>query len=191
MTQQAMANSRQSSDCLVLRARREADALGQLYDRHYAGVLRYCACRLFSRHIAEDVTSEVFLAVARQIRCFDGQTEQEFVAWLYSIATNRINAHIRSTARRKVLFEEAARHRRALAQADDDPPEQMDWPTLYVAIASLKDREQTLVVLRCFERWPFDQIAAALGLKPVTARVTFNRALKKLRTRLEMPFGRH
>ena len=184
-----MANSSQSYDFLVQRARREADALGQLYDRHYAGVLRYCVHRLFSREVAEDVTSEVFLAVARQIRSFGGRTEQQFVCWLYGIATNQINACIRSSTRRKALLAEAARVRRTLAQAGDDPPEQMDWPTLYAAIASLADREQALVALRCFEQWPFDRVAAVLGLRPVTARVAFNRALKRLRSRLEEGFG--
>ena len=46
---------------LVIRARREAEALGQLYDTYYDKVLRFCVYRLFNREVAEDVTSVVFL----------------------------------------------------------------------------------------------------------------------------------
>jgi len=39
---------------LLRRARRDPQALGLLYDRHYPGVLRYCMHRLFVREAAED-----------------------------------------------------------------------------------------------------------------------------------------
>ncbi|MBN2582154.1 MAG: sigma-70 family RNA polymerase sigma factor [Planctomycetes bacterium] len=185
-----MADSAPPYDSLVPRARQDARALGQLYDRHYPGVLRYCVCRLFSRDAAEEVTSEVFLAVARQIRDFDGRTEEQFVCWLYGIATRQVNAHIRSATRRKALLADAVRVRQAAARPDDDPPEPMDWPTLYAALASLKPREQALVTLRCFEQWPFERIAAALTLRPVAARVAYGRALERLRSRLGEAFGR-
>ena len=190
MTIGAVVTGAGNGDDLVRRARRDAQSLGQLYDRHYAGVFRYCVHRLFVREAAEDVTSQVFLHVAEQIRSFSGSTEADFRNWLYAIAGNQANAYLRKRARRKALLEAAARQGRIAVKAGSDCPGELDWPKLYEAIAALSPREQTIVTLRSFEGWPFEQIAAALEIKPVTARVAFSRALKKLRARLAKSLGR-
>ncbi|MBN2457271.1 MAG: hypothetical protein JXB29_12165 [Sedimentisphaerales bacterium] len=61
-------NAKQTdSDSLILRARTDADALGELYELYYERIFRFCVHRLFDREIAEDLTSSIFLAVARQV----------------------------------------------------------------------------------------------------------------------------
>ncbi len=190
MTIRAMARGAGNSDDLVWRARREAGALGHLYDRHYAGVLRYCVHRLFVREAAEDVTSQVFLQVVERIRHFAGTTEQDFRNWLYAITGNQIRAYLRKRARRKALLEAAVRQGRIQLGTSADCGPELDWPTLYQAIAELTEREQTIVTLRSFEQLPFEQIAAVLEIELVTARVAFSRALKKLRARLAKSLGR-
>ena len=190
MTIGAMARDAGDSDELVTRARHDAEALGQLYDRHYAGVLRYCVHRLFLREVAEDVTSQVFLDVAKRIRYFAGTTENDFRNWLYAIAGNQLRAYLRKRARRKRLLEAAVRQGRVGVGPSADCEGELDWPTLYQAIAALSAREQTVITLRSFEQLPFEQIAAVLRIKPVTARVAFSRALKKLRKRLMKSLGR-
>ena len=57
-------------DDLVFRARTQADALGRLYEMHYERILGFCVYRLFNKEIAEDITSAVFLEVARGIGTF-------------------------------------------------------------------------------------------------------------------------
>src|SRR4030042_3429189 len=94
-----MAEPVQSSACddLVVRAKSRPEALGRLYELYYDRIFRFCVHRLFDRAAAEDVTSSVFLTVARTMRGFGGRTAQEFRAWLYTIAANQANAHIRQT----------------------------------------------------------------------------------------------
>src|SRR4030042_217234 len=93
---------------LVLRAKTQAEALGRLYEMYYERIFRFCVYRLFNKEIAEDVTSAVFLNVARGIRSFKGRSEQDFRNWLYAIATNQANAYIRKSSRPKKLLAEAA-----------------------------------------------------------------------------------
>ena len=133
---------------LVIRARMDADALGQLYELHYERIFRFCVHRLFNKEIAEDVTSTVFLTVARQIRSFTGRTEADFRNWLYAIAANQANAYIRKTSRREKLLEEAAC---STMTAGTDCTDNLDWPTLYKAILKLKPKHQTIVALRFFD----------------------------------------
>lgn len=186
MATEAMTADADSSSELVLRARTNRDALGQLYDRHYAGVLRYCIHRLFEREAAEDVTSTVFLDVARQVRSFTGQTEQDFANWLYAIATNQVNAYIRRTLRHRQLLDQAAQRQQIRLHTDRDQQieRRLDWPRLYEAIAALGPREQAVITLRSFEDLPYERIATVVGVSIWNARTLHHRALNKLRATL-------
>ena len=174
---------RTEDDDLVLRARTEADALGRLYELYYERIFRFCVHRLFNKEIAEDVTSTVFLEVARGIRTFAGQTEQNFQNWLYAIAVNQANAYIRKTSRRKKLLAEAAGSMTASGNNTDKSSE-LDWPRLYAAILKLKPEHQTIVTLRFFENLQFAQIAQILHIKEATLRVKLHRILNELRNHL-------
>lgn len=170
-------------DGLVLRARTEAEALGRLYELYYERIFRFCVHRLFDKEIAEDVTSAVFLEVARGIRRFAGRTEQDFGNWVYAIAANQANAYIRKTSRRKKLLAEAAGSVRVSHSTDD--ASEPDWPGLYAAILKLKPLHQTIVTLRFFENLSYEQIARILNVKDATLRVAVHRILDKLRSYLQ------
>ena len=173
-------------DDLVLRARTEAEALGRLYEMYYERIFRFCVHRLFHKEIAEDVTSTVFLEVARRIRSFQGRTEQDFRNWLYVIAANQANAYIRKTSRRRKLLAKAVAAKEH--SACDDLAE-LDWPRLYAAILRLRPEHQTIITLRFFENLPFEQIAQIMDTTQTTARVTVHRILKRLKNRLQDSFG--
>jgi RNA polymerase sigma-70 factor (ECF subfamily) len=172
------------SNDLVLCARTEAGVLGQLYEMYYQRIFRFCVHRLFNKQIAEDVTSTVFLQVARRIHSFKGRTEDDFRNWLYAIAANHTNAYIRKSSRRKQLLAEVTAAITTADSAPDDPPE-LDWPTLYAAILKLKPAHQTIVTLRFFENADFEQIAKIINAREATVRVTLHRILKKLKSHLQ------
>jgi len=173
-------------DDLVLRARTQADALGRLYELYYEPIFRFCVHRLFIKEIAEDITSTVFLEVARGIRSFEGRTEQDFRNWLYVIAANQANAYVRKTSRRKRLLAEAARSMRAFKNTEEAP--EPDWPRLYAAILKLKPKHQTIVTLRFFENFSYEQIAQIQNVKEATLRVTLHRIVNQLRIQLKTVF---
>jgi RNA polymerase sigma-70 factor (ECF subfamily) len=174
-------------DDLVLRAKTDSDALAELYELYYERIFRFCMHRLFYREIAEDVTSIVFLEVARKIRGFRGQTDQDFRNWVYTIAVNQTNAYIRKSLRRRRLLAKAADSLAGSPDNDGGSPK-LDWPRLYAAIVKLKPQHQTIVTLRFFENLPFEQIAQILDITQSTARVTMHRVLNKLRKTLQNSF---
>jgi RNA polymerase sigma-70 factor, ECF subfamily len=174
--------AKRAGDDLVVRARTDRDAFGQLYDIHYPGVFRYCFRRLFVRAVAEDVTSDVFVNVASNMSRFAGATEEDFRRWVFRIATNEVNAYVRQSKRRRGLLEEAARSGKlSAAVADQAGAESLDWPALYQAILSLKPRDQAIVHLRFFEQMSHEQIADVLQQRVATVRAGLSRALEKLR----------
>lgn len=177
-------------DDLVVAAKSQAGALGQLYELYYERIFRFLVHRLFNKATAEDITSSVFLTVAKSMRAFKGSTEQDFRAWIYTIAANQANAYIRKTTRRKRLMENVVAQRRA-AQVEGDSPfdGQLDWPALYAAISRLKDEHQTIVTLRFFENMDYEEIGRIVEARPATVRVTLHRVLRRLKEALRGDLG--
>jgi RNA polymerase sigma-70 factor (ECF subfamily) len=174
-------------DDLVILAKSQAAALGRLYELYYDRILRFCVHRLFNRSVAEDITSSVFLTVARTMREFKGRTEQDFRSWVYTIAANQANAHIRETLRHQRLMGNVVARRRERLDAETGEPgsdadawSDLDWPTLYAAIRELKPDHQTLLTLRFFENMDYDEIARITGTRAATIRVTLHRILRRL-----------
>lgn len=182
--------SEEMMDDLVVAAKTSSDAFGKLFDRFYPSIFAYCMRRLVLRGLAEDVTSEVFLKVAGNIRDFPGTREQDFCRWLFRIATNEINAHLRQSIRRRELLEGAVR----LGQIDASVSTailETDWPVswedVYRELQQLSDREQSIISLRFFAGHKHEEIAQVLELKSGSVRVALSRALDKLRDRLQTP----
>jgi len=171
-------------DALVVAARSNREAFGRLYEVYYERILGYCLRRLNQKTVAEDVCGEAFLYVARKMPSFRGETEQDFRRWVYRIATNEVNAYLRRDIRRKKLWDDALLQKRLPVSnptSPNEPNDSVDWPLVHQAIRHLNDKEQTIVTLRLLEEMAFDEIAAIINVLPGTVRVTYSRAIKKLR----------
>lgn len=176
-----------TEDDLVKLARTDRNAFGELFDHFYPLIFAYCMRRLVVRASAEDVASEVFLKVAQGIQGFPGLCVEDFRRWLFRIATNEINAHLRQAIRRQELLEAAAQMGRISASVSGpllEDSSQLDWQEVYEALGSLTDREQSIISLRFFGGLKHEQIAEVLELEVGTIRVAMSRALERLRLRL-------
>jgi RNA polymerase sigma-70 factor (ECF subfamily) len=187
-------DAQQSSplDALVASAKSDRAAFGRLYEAYYERIFRYCLRRLYQRAAAEDVTSDVFLFVARKMRTFGGATEQDFRRWVYRIATTESNAYLRRTRRRAELLSHAVHEHRLptpSAEGDRQSWEALDWPVVYQAIAQLTPREQAVVTLRLFDDLPYEEIAHAAGVRVGAARTAYSRAIARLRALLTPRFN--
>ena len=170
---------------LIGDARSDPAAFARLYRRHYDAVFRYCVHRLFQRQTAEDITSAVFLKVVENLGRFEGN-EQQFRNWLYKIATNAVNDHLRKAARRSVLFK-AAREQansRVVDRQRPAEPSAENLARLKRAMFELKPRYQTIITLRFFENLKLTEIAEVVGSSPGTVRSQLARALAKLRKKI-------
>ena len=175
-------NSRAANEGqLTGEARSDPAAFARLYRRHYDAVFRYCVHRLFDRQSAEDVTSAVFLSVVENFSRFKGN-KQDFRNWLYKIATNAVNEHLRKAARRKDLLKATCEQANYQA-ADCGQSERL--ALLKQAILTLRPRYQTIITLRFFENLKLTEIAEVLASSPATVRSQLARALAKLRRKMD------
>ncbi len=168
---------------IVVRARVDAAALGTLYEKYYERIYRFCVHRVYSREAAEDVAGSTFLAVAGKIAEFGGETEDEFKAWVYAIAANYANSHIRKNLRQKELLKTNASI--IIKQELSSQSSSQDWPAVYSAIRKLKPLSQTIITLRYFEDFTHEQIAQVVDKKPSSVRVILHRSIKALRKQLK------
>jgi len=158
-------------------------AFVRLYRSSYDVIFRYCVHRLFDRHTAEDMTSEVFLKAARHAHRFEGLDETQFRNWLYRVATNEINTHIRKTTRRERLL-------RFFGQGPDrdvsvrNETDTDDLERLKKAVLALKPGYQAVITLRFTENLTHNEIAGVLDVSPGTVRSRLSRAVAELRARL-------
>ncbi len=138
-----MDNDSQSAE----KARNDSTDFIRLYRRHYDAIFRYCVHRLFERTAAEDVTSEVFLKVVKNIENFEG-SEKQFRNWLYRIATNAVNNYLRKAACRNNVLKMAGE----LTNGEISDCGELDKKTavlkLKEAVFALKPRYQTIITLR-------------------------------------------
>ena len=174
-----------ADDSRMIRTHYDPDAFVRLYRKYYDAIFRYCVHRLFERVTAEDITSEVFLKVVENFEGFRGN-EQQFPKWLYRIATNAINQHLRKTARRsnllKVVREQTG------GQTVDSEKSSEKWILLRDAILALKPRYQTIIILRFFENMKLTEVAEVLDSSPGTIRSQLARALARLKKTLGPKF---
>jgi len=180
-----LTNSETDQDILIKEACSDRAAFARLYRMHYERVFRYCCRRLFNRHAAEDVTSEVFFRVMKTISTFDGNSKG-FRNWLYRIATNAVNDHLKTAKRRADTITNAAQQhgRGRVFAAESDKDLQKKNLAVKKAILSLKPKYQTVITLRFFEKMKLIEIAEILGQNPATIRSQLARGLSKLRKEL-------
>ena len=167
---------------LIAEALSDPAVFVKLYRRHYDAVFRYCIHRLFDRQTAEDITAEVFLKVVENLHRFKG-SKQQFSNWLYKIATNAVNDHLRKTARRNTILKGT---RQQIGSQFADCDESVEKLTLLrEAVLSLRPRYQAIITLRFFENLKLTEIAEVLDSSPGTVRSQLARALAKLRKKLK------
>ena len=150
-------------------------------------VMRFLRAR--DSQVAEDLASEVWLAVAGSIGEFRGD-ERGFRAWVFTIARRRLVDHFRLSSRRRtdVVSDEAFGE---LAAPDATEPAALDrlaGADAAAWVGSVLSPEQTdVVLLRVLGDLDAEQVGELMGRSANWVRVTQHRALRKLAERLESP----
>lgn len=155
-------------------AKGDVSALGEVYDRHAAALLRF-ASRASSPHDAEDLVQATFVTVIKIAGTYDGRTD-DARAWLYGITARLIQERRRSIVRfARALLRLPSD---SASIVDRDGPCQSD---LERGLRSLSDAKRVVLVLAEVEGYTCDEIASMLNVPVGTVWTRLHHARKDLR----------
>ncbi len=80
-----------------------AEHFDMLYARYFPRIYSFVYSRIRSHADCEEIVQETFLAVFRSIDRYRGSSS--LLAWIYGIARNLLNNHVRSAQRRRERIE--------------------------------------------------------------------------------------
>ena len=168
---------------IVALALQNPRAFGELFDRYWNDIFKFCYYRLGDWHRSEDVASQVFLEAIANLRSFDARNQSDsFRAWLYGIARN-VTASARRTQQRHptVPIEQATE----LIDRADSPEDQAfaadELARLRVLLQQLSPDQQELVELRLVGLTSLE-IAQVLGKSHDAVRKAQSRTMAALKT---------
>nr|WP_202035154.1 RNA polymerase sigma factor [Streptomyces mexicanus] len=130
---------------------------------------------------AEDVASEAWLQIARDLRRFSGDADR-FRGWAARIARNRALDHIRMRGRRPAIGGDETELTGRPAESDtaSEAIESLATGTTLSLIARLPQDQAEAVVLRVVMGLDAKTAAETLGKRPGAVRTAAHRGLKRL-----------
>lgn len=130
---------------------------------------------------AEDVASEAWLQIARDLDRFSGDADR-FRGWAARIARNRALDHIRMRGRRPAIGGDETELTGKPADADtaDEAMESLATGDALALIAQLPQDQAEAVVLRVVVGLDAKSAAQTLGKRPGAVRTAAHRGLKRL-----------
>jgi RNA polymerase sigma-70 factor (ECF subfamily) len=135
----------------------------------------------------DDLTSETFLAVFRNIRTFGG-TAANFRSWVFVIAHRRLQDERRRSARRPMPaddFDEAAPTLAAPLDTADEVLRALATARVIEVCDCLPSEQRSVLLLRIIGDLTVDQVAEVLGKSPGAVKQLQRRAFEAVRTMVE------
>jgi len=165
----------------------DGPTLEAFYREHVEAVQRFVARRVDDPQLAADLTADVFLAAIEAAASYrdDRGTPR---AWLFGIARIVVASQSRREARRRRATQRIEGRR--LLEGEDVAriQERIDAAakarSLHAALGRLPDSERVVFELVALDELSVGDAAAALGIRPVTARARLHRARTTLRRQL-------
>jgi len=147
-----------------------------LYRRHAPAVLRFAWGLSGSRERAEDIVSETFVRVLTRAPRIETRTA---LAYLLAVARNIFIDGVRKEWREVPLPEQVSA---GDARVEERLDERARIAAALEAIGTLPEGERSAFLLRVDHELSYEEIAAALGISVVAAKVRVHRARVRLAT---------
>ena len=197
-----MPNSEKDAPAALAEARRGSrQALGQLFEQ-YRNYLLLIAQRDLDPAVrakggASDLVQETFLEAQRDFERFQGDTEEELLAWLKKLLSNNLKNFARryATAKRQIRRELPLESAWSSHAGRNRLPDSARSPCDLViaaerarrvreALGRLPAEYRAVLLLRCRDDLPFEEIGRRLGRTKNAAQKLCARALDRFKHEL-------
>lgn len=157
----------------------DQEMFASLYDTYLERIYRYVCCRVGDEHLAEDITSQVFLKAWENLASYQvGQSP--FISWLYRIAHNAVIDHYRAKKITVPLEEISLGKLSHHDNVDERLDGQIQSKKLRDALKTLTDEQQQVLLLKFVGGMSTEEIAHHLGKHQGAIRALQMRGLQGL-----------
>ena len=159
----------------------KTDVMEKIYLEYREKVLRYVRKRVHNEADAEDVTSDIFLKVLSSIDSFD-EEKATLSTWIYTVAHNTVCNYYRSQGRAALSIDEGVA---VPSDEDDEIENEILKENLAIALETLSEREQDMIVLYYYHEIPLRDIAIKMGITYTNAKFIKHNAIGKLKLAMQ------
>lgn len=156
-----------------------------LYEKYIKKIYDFVYYKTHHKETAEDLVSLVFMKALEKISGFDS-SKGTFQAWLYQIARNSVIDHYRTKKQDKNIDDVWDLSGHEDLQKDFDAKEKLENVEKY--LAELKSEHRDIIIMRVWQGMSHAEIGQVLGKSEASIKMTYSRAIRKLRK--EMPLGK-
>ena len=156
------------------------DVMEKIYLEYREKVFRYVRGKVRNLADAEDVTSEIFWRVQTALDSYD-EEKSTLSTWIYTITHNTVCNYYREQSKRALSLDEND----LCSDTDDGVMSEIEneilKENLAIALETLTEREQDIIVLYYYHEIPLRDIAIKMGITYTNAKFIKHQAISKLR----------
>lgn len=154
-----------------------------LYQRYFQRVYNFTYLRLRNHADTEEVVQETFTAVFRSVGAFEGKSS--LLSWIYGIAKNNVNNHLRRSKARELRLEKAEPELLSSSSLSNFTPEeqltlQRCTDAVQERLAQVADWQAEIFVLRHVENLSIGEIASRMSRSNDAVRSSLYRVKRLL-----------
>ena len=171
---------------LIDRAKSDPTSFEVVYEFYFSRIYNYARYRVLDGSTADDLTSDIFETVLVKLHTYQPE-RGPFGAWLFAIARNKVNYHLRKQKVRRWLSLEQFKQVAAKGPAPSETAVQNETHReLLAAVGQLSDRERELIALKFTAGLTNRTISQMTGLQENHVAVILHRAVKRIRVQLDI-----
>lgn len=150
----------------------------ELYNTYFLKVYKYFYYRLLSVELAEDLTSDTFLAIAER----GAQTEvKNWQAFVFGVAYRKLQDHLREKYKLPQVDVDIAQLPEKLEHDFDQNKKNTPTEVVLSLVDKLPPQQREIILLRLAEKLTLNEICDKIGKDMAYVKTTQNRAIKNLR----------
>ena len=153
----------------------------EIYNTYFRDVYLYIKSLSKDSQIAEDITSETFLKAIESIDNFNGTCDIR--VWLCQIAKNNYFSYLRKN--KKIVYVEQLQEQEANIDIEKSMLSEETSMEIHEILHNIDEPYKEVFSLRTFSGLSFKQIGSLFQKNENWACVTYHRARKKIKNKLE------
>lgn len=153
-----------------------------LYDIYFDRVYRFVARRVHDTELTQDIVSESFLKIYKNLDAFIPQQEYSLISWIYTITHNEIRQHFRARKNKESISFDNVPELRSKEDVVDIVYKEQLHDTMKDLLEEIPLEEREIITYKYFDELQNIEIAELLKLSSNNVGVKLHRALQKFKT---------